>query len=51
MAIKPVLRMGDPRLLQQSEPVVEFDTPELHQLVQDLLDTMQANDGAGIAAP
>ena len=51
MAIKPVLRMGDPRLLLVSEPVREFDTPELHALVQDLLDTMLANDGAGIAAP
>lgn len=51
MAIKPVLRMGDPRLLQPSQPVETFDTPELHALVQDLLDTMLANNGAGIAAP
>lgn len=51
MAIKPVLRMGDPRLLQPSQPVETFDTPELHALVQDLLDTMVANNGAGIAAP
>lgn len=51
MAIKPVLRMGDPRLLQPSQPVETFDTPELHSLVQDLLDTMVANNGAGIAAP
>lgn len=51
MAIKPVLRMGDPRLLQACEPVASFDTPALHDLVQDLLDTMLANDGAGIAAP
>lgn len=51
MAIKPVLRMGDPRLFQTSEPVQQFDSAELHALVQDLLDTMLANDGAGIAAP
>lgn len=43
--------MGDPRLLQVSEPVEQFNTPELHALVSDLIDTMQANDGAGLAAP
>ncbi len=46
-----VLRMGDPRLLQVADPVTTFDTPQLHQLVQDLFDTMQAKKGAGIAAP
>lgn len=43
--------MGDPRLLAKSQPVAEFDTPELHALVQDLEDTMKAMNGAGIAAP
>jgi peptide deformylase len=43
--------MGDPRLLQVSEPVANFGTPELLGLLQDMLDTMQALDGAGIAAP
>ncbi|GHD56272.1 peptide deformylase [Jeongeupia chitinilytica] len=51
MAVRPVLKMGTPSLLQRSEPVVEFDTPELHALVQDLFDTMQATGGVGIAAP
>jgi len=51
MAVKTVLRMGDARLLEIAEPVVSFDTPELHVLVQDLMDTMQAEDGAGLAAP
>lgn len=49
--IKPVLRMGDPRLLERAAPVVEFDTPELHALIQDMEDTMRAKNGAGIAAP
>jgi peptide deformylase len=49
--IKPVLRMGDPRLLERAAPVVEFDIPELHVLVQDMEDTMRAKNGAGIAAP
>lgn len=51
MAIKPVLRMGDPVLYQVAEKVTEFDTPELHALIQDMYDTMSAMNGAGIAAP
>ena len=51
MAVKPVLRMGDPILLQQAKPVERFDTPELHALIADMQDTMKALNGAGIAAP
>jgi peptide deformylase len=51
MAVREVIRMGDPRLLHKSQPVERFDTPELHALVQDLEDTMRAMNGAGIAAP
>ena len=43
--------MGDPRLLEIARPVSTFDTPELHALVTDLVDTMAAEDGAGLAAP
>src|SRR5258706_11149024 len=49
--IKPVLRMGDPLLFAPSEPVTQFDTPELHALLQDMDDTMRLKNGAGIAAP
>jgi peptide deformylase len=51
MAVKSVLRMGDPVLLQVAEPVTEFDTPELHALLIDMQDTMAALSGAGLAAP
>jgi peptide deformylase len=51
MAVKPVLRMGDPRLLEVSRPVEAFGTPELHALVADMEETMRALDGAGLAAP
>ncbi len=51
MAIKAVLRMGDPRLLQLAEKVMHFDTAELHTLLQDMQDTMAALNGAGLAAP
>jgi peptide deformylase len=51
MAVRPVLRMGDPRLLEPSRPVERFDTLELHALIADLNDTMRALNGAGLAAP
>ncbi len=51
MAIRPVLRMGDSRLLEPARPVDRLDTPELHALVADMEDTMRALDGAGLAAP
>ena len=51
MPIRNVLRMGDARLWQHAEPVIHFDTPQLHALLADLRDTMQALNGAGLAAP
>jgi peptide deformylase len=51
MAVREVLRMGDQRLLERSSPVEQFDTPELHALLQDMHDTMDALNGAGLAAP
>jgi peptide deformylase len=49
--IREVLRMGDPRLWQTSLPVAQFNAPELHQLLQDMRDTMAHLNGAGLAAP
>ncbi len=43
--------MGDARLLRVAQPVTAFDTPELHALVADMFDTMEAANGAGLAAP
>jgi peptide deformylase len=51
MAIREVLKMGDPRLLAVSEPVAEFGTPELDGLLTDMRDTMRDLNGAGLAAP
>lgn len=51
MPVKPVLRMGDPLLLQQAASVEVFDTSELHVLIADMQETMDAMNGAGIAAP
>lgn len=51
MPIRPVLRMGHPLLLEKAQAVEAFDTPELHALIADMQDTMNAKSGAGIAAP
>jgi peptide deformylase len=51
MAVRPVLRMGDPRLLNVAQRVEAFDTPELHELVGDMQNTMRELSGAGLAAP
>jgi len=51
MAVRPVLKMGNPLLLQVAQPVEQFGSPELHALLSDMQDTMQALNGAGLAAP
>jgi peptide deformylase len=51
MAVREILKMGDARLLRMAEPVRVFDTPELHALIADMFDTMEAANGAGLAAP
>lgn len=51
MTIHTILKMGDARLLRHAKVVTRFDTPELHQLVVDLQETMAAANGAGLAAP
>jgi peptide deformylase len=51
MSVREILKMGDPRLLRQAEPVTRFGTPELHALIEDMFDTMRAANGAGLAAP
>ena len=51
MAIKEIIKMGHPLLLEKAKPVTEFDTPELHKLVEDMIETMESENGAGLAAP
>ena len=50
MAVREILKMGDPRLLRVAQPVVDFG-PALQQLLQDMQDTMAAAHGVGLAAP
>ena len=51
MTVREILKMGDQRLLLTAPAVTAFDSPELHALVADLLETMAAANGAGLAAP
>ncbi len=51
MAVRTILRMGDPRLLQSAAPVRDFAEPALRALIVDLQETMRAAGGAGLAAP
>jgi len=51
MTVRDILKMGDARLLRTAQPVTAFDSDALHLLITDLLDTMRAANGAGLAAP
>ena len=51
MTVRRVLRIGHPILLEKSHPVHDFNTPMVDKLILDMIDTMEAEDGAGLAAP
>ena len=51
MTVRTILRMGNSLLLERAKEITQFNTPELNQLIKDMLETMQAEDGAGLAAP
>lgn len=51
MAIREILRIGNQILLKEAEKVKKFDTPEIHELVKDMIETMNDAQGAGLAAP
>ncbi len=51
MAIRKILKMGDPLLFQEAKPVKQFNTPKLDNLIIDMIETMESADGAGLAAP
>ena len=51
MAVRPILKMGDPRLLEVSAAVDPIDPNSLAPLLRDMWDTMADASGAGLAAP
>ena len=48
--LRPIVRFGTPGLASPAAPVTTFD-PSLHQLVDDMIETMYAAPGIGLAAP
>jgi peptide deformylase len=51
LMIYSIVKYGQPVLEQKAEPITEFDTPELHQLIDDMFESMYAARGVGLAAP
>ena len=49
--IYTIVKFGDPVLEQRGETVQEFDTPELHKLLDDMFESMYVSKGVGLAAP
>jgi peptide deformylase len=49
--VYPIVKYGDPVLEEPAETVREFDTPELHKLLEDMFESMYAARGVGLAAP
>ncbi len=49
--VYPIVKFGDPVLEREAETVTEFDTPELHQFLDDMFESMYAAKGVGLAAP
>ncbi len=48
--IRPIVKYGDPVLTRRAEPVGDI-TPEIQTLIDDMIETMYAAPGIGLAAP
>lgn len=51
MAILKIARMGHPVLKRVAAPVADPTAPEIHKLINDMVDTLEDVGGAGLAAP
>ena len=49
--VYPIVKYGQPVLERRGEDIVEFGTPEIHQLIEDMFESMYAAKGVGLAAP
>jgi peptide deformylase len=49
--VYPIVRLFDPVLEREADTVMEFDTPELHKLIEDMFESMYVAKGVGLAAP
>ena len=51
MAVREIIRMGNPILATISHPINSDDVGTLPDIIQDMIDTMRAAKGVGLAAP
>ena len=49
--VYPIVKYGHPVLEKRGEDVADFNSPELHQLIEDMFESMYAAKGVGLAAP
>src|SRR5579859_532728 len=49
--VYPIVKLFNPVLEREAEVVTEFDTPELHKLLEDMFESCYAAKGVGLAAP
>jgi len=49
--IYPIVKYGNPVLETKADTIVEYDTPEIHKLIEDMFESMAAAHGVGLAAP
>lgn len=49
--VRTIIHYPDPKVLQSAETVKDFTDPELQNLIDDMIATTYAADGAGLAAP
>jgi peptide deformylase len=49
--VYPIVKLGEAVLESEAETVKEFDTPDLHKLIEDMFESMYAARGVGLAAP
>jgi len=49
--VYPIVKFGDPVLEREAQNITEFDTPDLHKLLDDMFESMYAAKGVGLAAP
>jgi len=49
--VYPIVKLFDPVLEREAEAVKDFDTPELHKLIEDMFESMYVAKGVGLAAP
>jgi peptide deformylase len=49
--VRKIVKYGEPVLETVTEPITEFNTPELHALIADMWETMYSAKGVGLAAP